>query len=100
MYDRVYAKKGSSEVIAYVKGSETDRDNISLLAVGNAAGRMLRPLIIYKGKTHIYSHFKNTDDKCYLRTNSSGFMDCDILTDYMEKEFFPSLKVPKVRLLT
>ena len=96
MYDRVYAQKGSREVIAYHKSSESDRDNISLLAVGNAAGRMLRPLILYKGKTHIASHFKDTNNACWLSTNSSGFMDAQVLQEYLEKEFLPALTSPKV----
>ena len=96
MYDRVYAQKGSREVIAYHKSSESDRDNISLLAVGNAAGKMLRPLILYKGKTHIASHFKNINNACWLSTNSSGFMDAQVLQEYLEKEFLPALTSPKV----
>ena len=96
MYDRVYAQKGSREVIAYHKSSESDRDNISLLAVGNAAGRMLRPLILYKGKTHIASHFQDTNNACWLSTNSSGFMDAQVLQEYLEKEFLPALTSPKV----
>ena len=96
MYDKVYAQKGTKEVIAYLKTSESDRENISLLAVGNAAGEMLRPLILYKGKTHIASHFKDTNNGCYLSTNSSGFMHAEILQEYLEKELFPSLTAQKV----
>ena len=83
-------------MIAYLKSSETDREKISLLAVGNAAGDMVRPLIVYKGKTHIASRFIDTNNACYLSTNSSGFMDAEILQEYLEKELFPSLTAQKV----
>ena len=96
MYEKANAQKGSREVIAYYKNSESDRDNISLLAVGNAAGRMLRPLTLYKGKTHIASHFEDTNNACWLSTNSSGFMDVQVLQEYLEKEFLPSLTSSKV----
>ena len=85
MYDKAYAQKGTQEVVAYLKTPETDRENISLLAVGNAAGRVFRPLVVYKGKTHIASHFKDTNNGCYMSTNSSGFMDAEILQEYLEK---------------
>ncbi|GAU92014.1 hypothetical protein RvY_04164 [Ramazzottius varieornatus] len=75
IYDKVYAQKGAQEVPAYAKGSETDRENMTLLALGNAAGKMLRALILYKGKMHIESHFADTNDEFFLSTNSSGVMD-------------------------
>ncbi|GAV01471.1 hypothetical protein RvY_12179 [Ramazzottius varieornatus] len=58
--------------------------------MGNAAGKMLRPLILYKGKMHIGSHFRDTPDACYVGTNSSGVMDTDVLTEFLEKEFLTS----------
>lgn len=98
MYDKVYAQKGAKEVPAYVKGSETDRENMTLLALGNAAGKMLRPLILYKGKMHIESHFTDTNDECFLSTNSSGGMDPFVLHDHLEKELSTSIMKHKVNL--
>ncbi|GAV01848.1 hypothetical protein RvY_12492 [Ramazzottius varieornatus] len=94
--DRVYAERGVKEAVGYVNGSESDRENISLLAIGNAAGKMLCPLILYKGKMHIESHFRDTHDACYIGTNSSGVMDTDVLTEFLEKEFLLSITCPKV----
>ncbi|GAV06360.1 hypothetical protein RvY_16369 [Ramazzottius varieornatus] len=91
MYDKGYAQKGTPNITGYVKGSASDRDNMTLLAMGNASGKMLRPLILYSGKLHIESHFDETDDQCFLSTNASGVMDTFVLTDYLEKEWLPSL---------
>ncbi|GAV03707.1 hypothetical protein RvY_14096 [Ramazzottius varieornatus] len=63
--------------------------------MGNAAGKMLRPLILYKGKMHIESHFRDTRDACYIGTSSSGVMDTDVLTEFLEKEFLSSITCPK-----
>ncbi|GAU91743.1 hypothetical protein RvY_03942 [Ramazzottius varieornatus] len=63
--------------------------------MGNAAGRMLRPLILYKGKIHIESHFRDTHDTCYIGTNSSGVMDTEVLTDFLGNEFLSSSTCPK-----
>ncbi|GAV03904.1 hypothetical protein RvY_14269 [Ramazzottius varieornatus] len=95
MYDKGYAQKGTPNVTGYVKGSASDRDNMTLLAVGNASGKMLRPLILYSDKLHIESHFDETDDQCFLSTNASGVMDTFVLTDYLEKEWLPSLTCEK-----
>ncbi|GAU89115.1 hypothetical protein RvY_01706 [Ramazzottius varieornatus] len=64
---------------------------MTLLALGNAAGKMLLPLILYKGKMHIESHFADTNDECFLSTNSSGVMDPFVLHDYLEKEWSTSI---------
>ncbi|GAV00573.1 hypothetical protein RvY_11400 [Ramazzottius varieornatus] len=56
---------------------------------------MLRPLILYSGKLHIESHFDEIDDQCFLSTNASGVMDTFVLTDYLEKEWLPSLTCEK-----
>ncbi|GAV05115.1 hypothetical protein RvY_15291 [Ramazzottius varieornatus] len=95
LYDRVYSEKGVKEAVGCVKGTENDRENISLLAMGNAAGMMLRPLILYRGKMHTESHFRDTHDACYVGTNSSGVMDTDVLTEFLEKEFLSSIRCPK-----
>ncbi|GAU91583.1 hypothetical protein RvY_03810 [Ramazzottius varieornatus] len=95
LYDRVYAERGVKEAVGYVKGSESDRENISLLAMGDAAGKMLRPLILYKEKMHIESHFRDTHDACYNGTYYSGVMHTDVQTDFWRKNFFRPSSVPR-----
>ncbi|GAU98096.1 hypothetical protein RvY_09285 [Ramazzottius varieornatus] len=68
---------------------------MTLLALGNAAGKMLRPLILYKGKMHVESHFADTNDECFLSTNSSGVMDQFVLHDYLVKEWSTSITTHK-----
>ncbi|GAU87348.1 hypothetical protein RvY_00215 [Ramazzottius varieornatus] len=100
LYYKVYAERGVKEAVGYLKSSESDRENISLLAMGSAAGKMLRPLILYKGKMHLESHFRETHDACYVGTNSSGVMDTEVLTEFLEKEFLSSITCPKLILVT
>lgn len=45
---------------------------------------------------NLASWFESTDDEVYVGFNSSGFMDCETMTESAEKEIFPALKVGKV----
>lgn len=54
--NKVTATKGTKEVTSYMDGS--DRDLVTVLACGNAAGVMLRPLILFDGVVHIGSASK------------------------------------------
>ena len=83
LYDKVYSERGVKEVVEYVRGSESDRGNGALLAVKNASENMLRLLILYKGRMHIKPHCEAPHDTCYLSTNSSRFMDNNVLTEYL-----------------
>ncbi|GAU89087.1 hypothetical protein RvY_01681 [Ramazzottius varieornatus] len=46
----------------------------------------LRPLILYKGKMHIESHFRETLDACYVGTNSSRVMDTKVFNRIPREE--------------
>ncbi|GAU95613.1 hypothetical protein RvY_07203 [Ramazzottius varieornatus] len=56
LYGIVYTERDVKEAVGYVKETKTDRENIILMAMENAAGKMPLPLILYKGKMHIESH--------------------------------------------
>lgn len=94
IFDKVYAAKGTSEVESFFDGDE--KECITLLACGNAAGHMLRPLILYNGKVHMMSRFEGTGDRCWIGVNASGYMDCEVFTEYVKKELLPSMTARKV----
>ncbi|XP_055344557.1 uncharacterized protein LOC129592525 [Paramacrobiotus metropolitanus] len=89
----VYAKRGVKEVLSYYDGN--DRELITVLAGGNAAGEILRPLILFDGKVVLASRFEGTDDKCYIGFNSSGVMDNSTFTSYIREEVIPKMTAAK-----
>ncbi|XP_055351928.1 uncharacterized protein LOC129598178 [Paramacrobiotus metropolitanus] len=91
--DFVFARKGTKNVLSYYDGN--DKEVITVLAGGNAAGTILRPLILYDGKMHIASRYRGTQDRCWLGVNHSGVMDTDVFLEYFEKEVLPRLTAPK-----
>ncbi len=94
VYDKVYAAKGSREVDSYFDGDEKER--LTVLACGNAAGLMLRPLILYDGKVDLLSRLDGTNDRCWVGTNSSGYMDNDLFTAYFKHEVIPNMTAYEV----
>ena len=72
----VFSRKGVRDVTTYTKGS--DREQVSVLAGGNAAGRMLKPLVLFSGVCHLASRIVGTENECYVGVNSSGIMDCSV----------------------
>ena len=91
--DKVFAEKGTREVQSFFDGDE--KECITVLACGNAAGRMLRPLILYDGKLHATSRF-DEDKRCWIGVNGSGYMDCAVFTAYVKNELIPSMTAKKV----
>ncbi|XP_055356532.1 uncharacterized protein LOC129601694 [Paramacrobiotus metropolitanus] len=89
----VYAKRGVKEVLSYYDGN--DRELITVLAGGNAAGEILRPLILFDGKVFLASRFDGTDDRCHMGFNSSGVMDNSTFTSYIREEVIPKMTAAK-----
>lgn len=86
--------KGKKDVTTLMIG--TDRELVTVLACGNAAGEMLRPLSLCNGIMHIYSRFDGADENCRITTNASGVMDHATFADYSRREVFPIMTTPKV----
>ena len=97
IYDKVYAAKGTPEVQSYYDGDA--KECITLLACGNAAGKTMRPLILYDGKVHLTYRF-NPKELCSIGVNPLGYMDCAIFREYVEKELIPNTIAKKDCLLT
>ena len=96
LHDVVYSRKGVREVATFAECS--DREQVTVLAGGNAAGFMLRPLILFGGVCHVASRITGTDDKCFVGVNNSGTMDYVVWNEYFLKELLSSLSAPKVCL--
>ena len=90
----VIARTGVRNVQIF--GNGTDREQFTVLAGGNAAGRMLRPVVLYNGTCHLESRITETRNECYAGVNKSGVMDCKVWNEYMTKEVLPALTAPKV----
>ena len=69
------------------------KKNATLLACGNAGGKMLRPLVIFNGIMHIDSRWENTEERCWIGVNLSGYMDCPLFTEYVKAELIPRMTV-------
>jgi hypothetical protein len=81
-------------VDSYFDGDPKER--LTVLACGNAAGIMLRPLILYDGKVNLVSRLDGTHDQCLIATNASGYMDNVLFTAYIKEELIPRMTAMKV----
>ncbi|XP_055330549.1 uncharacterized protein LOC129582943, partial [Paramacrobiotus metropolitanus] len=84
---------GVKDVLSYYDGN--DRELITVLAGGNAAGEILRPLILFDGKVVLASHFNETNDMCHIGFNSSGIMDNATFASYVREEVIPRMTAEK-----
>lgn len=94
MWRRVYAIKGTKQVL-----SSSDYDSKQLLTVlagGNAAGLMCRPLVLYDGRLQISSRFDGTEDKVLIGVNRSGWMDNEYFAAFVREELLPKITADKV----
>ena len=96
IYDKVYAAKGTNEVESYFDGDE--KASITLLACGNAAGRMSPPLVLFDGSMHMEWRWDGVEGRCWIGVNSSGYMDCEIFTKYVKEELIPKMTAKRVSL--
>ena len=83
------------DATTYAEGS--DREQVSVLGGGNAAGYMLRPLVLFSGVCHLASCIVGTENRCYVGVNSSGIMDYNVWKEYFSKDVLPALTAWNVR---
>lgn len=93
-FNRVYAPRGVPVIQSIVEG--TNRDQITVLACGNAAGVMLKPFILYTGTLRNRSRFDSTNDECVIGVNSTGTMDNPTFADYVKNHAIPYVIEQKV----
>ena len=94
LFDRVIAKKGLREVTSQFNG--TDKECVTILPCGNAAGQQLKLLALYAGKLHLQSRLEDTRNLCYHSVNTSGYMDEIHFANYVKQEVFPAMTENKV----
>jgi len=93
-YRTVYAERGDPEVLSFSVGD--DRSQLSVLACGNAAETMLRPLVLYDGVLDLASRVDGTGDNFLVTTNKSGWMDNEKFTAFVVEELIPAMPLGKV----
>ena len=94
LFDRVIAKKGLKEVTSQFNGNE--KECVTILPCGNAAGQQLKLLALYSGKLHLQSRLIDTRNLCYHSVNNSGYMDEIHFANYVKQEVFPAMTENKV----
>ena len=97
MWNRVYACKGTKEVESTTDFDE--KEHLTVLAGGNAAGFMLRPFILFDGKVQLASRFEGTEDKVWIGVNNSGYIDNPNFTAFVVNELIPAMTADKVFLV-
>ena len=94
MFDRVVARKGMKQIPSQFDGAE--KETVTVLPCGNAAGKQLRFMAVYEGKVHEESRLDDTFDLCFHAVNTSGYMDQLLFATYIKKEVFPAMTENKV----
>ena len=94
LYDRVVAEKGANQIPSQFNGNE--KENVTILPCGNAAGLQLKFLALYSGKVHLQSRLDGTHNLCYHAVNPSGYVDQSHFANYVKQEIFPAMTEIKV----
>ncbi|GAU92488.1 hypothetical protein RvY_04564 [Ramazzottius varieornatus] len=92
MYDRVIARKGVRQIASQYDG--TEKELVTILPCGNAAGVQLRFMALFSGKLHVQSRLDDTHNLCYQAVNASGYMDQLLFANYVKAEVFPAITEP------
>ncbi|XP_074643541.1 uncharacterized protein LOC141900547 [Tubulanus polymorphus] len=88
---KIVARKGSRYVQARISGN---RETITIMACGNAAGQMLAPNVIFKGKTA--ASLQSVDSNrappgTTVSVSESGWTKQGIATLWFKKSFLPAI---------
>jgi hypothetical protein len=87
---QVLAKRGSRWVPE--TGGGSGKESITVHICGSAAGEVLPPYIVYKGK-HLYTSWTNHGPPgARYSTSPSGWMEKDNFQSWMQKLFIPRVK--------
>ena len=94
IWNRVLAIKGTKQVESSTEYDPKER--LTVLVGGNAAGLLLRALILFDGKVQLSSRFEGTEDRCWIGVNPSGWMKNQNFTSYVVNELIPAMTADKV----
>ena len=95
LFDKVIARKGVNQIPSQFDG--TEKECVTILPCGNAAGLQLKFMALYSGKVHVQSRLDGTEGMCYHAVNGCGYMDEKHFAEYIKQEVFSSMTEEKVR---
>ncbi|GAV08482.1 hypothetical protein RvY_18165 [Ramazzottius varieornatus] len=101
MFDRVLGRKGMRQIYSQFDG--TEKELVTILPCGNAAGLQLPFMALFSGKRRVRSRLDGTIGHSYQVVNDSGTMDQLHFANHRKLVVFPAmtkLKVTKDNLLS
>ncbi|GAU99680.1 hypothetical protein RvY_10641 [Ramazzottius varieornatus] len=87
MFDRVVGRKGMRQIYSQFDG--TEKELVTILPCGNAAGLQLPFMALFSGKRHVRSRLDGTSGHCYPGVNDSGTMDQLHFANYLNDRVIP-----------
>ncbi|GAU93903.1 hypothetical protein RvY_05766 [Ramazzottius varieornatus] len=96
MFDRVVGRKGMRQIYSQFDG--TEKELVTILPCGNAAGLQLPFMALFSGKLHVRSRLDGTGGHCYQGVNASGTMDQLHFANYLKMVVFPAMTKTKTVL--
>ncbi|GAV09462.1 hypothetical protein RvY_19004, partial [Ramazzottius varieornatus] len=92
MFDRVVRRKEMRQIYSQFDG--TEKELVTILPCGDAAGLQLPFMTLFSGKRHVRSRPDGTSGHCYQGVNDSGSMDH--FANYLKLIVFPAMTKMKV----
>ena len=93
--DRVLGRKGSKDVYIRVNN---EKENVTLLVSGNAAGQIAPPLLMFNYKRIPLEIYEKMPPGWSYGTSDSGWMQGENFFEYIANVFHPWLKAEKIAL--
>ncbi|GAV07531.1 hypothetical protein RvY_17356 [Ramazzottius varieornatus] len=87
MFDRVVGRKRMHQIYSQFDG--TEKELVTILPCGNAAGLQLPFMALFSGKRHVRSRPDGTSGHCYQGVNDSGTMDQLHFANYLNDRVIP-----------
>ncbi|GAV09127.1 hypothetical protein RvY_18721 [Ramazzottius varieornatus] len=94
MFDRVVGRKEMRQIYSQFDG--TEKELVTILPCGDAAGLQLPFMTLFSGKRHVRSRPDGTSGHCYQGVNDSGSMDQLHFANYVKLTVFPAMTKMKV----
>lgn len=92
---RASTKKGTVAMM-----TEASREFCTVLDTISAAGRVIPPFIVWKGKTHRDTYYKDEGEQdATFAVSDSGYMDDELGFLYISKHFEPHTRTGRPRIL-
>ncbi|GAU94358.1 hypothetical protein RvY_06147 [Ramazzottius varieornatus] len=93
IFDRVVGRKGMRQIYSQFDG--TEKELVTILPCGNAAGLQLPFMALFSGKLHVRSRLDGTGGHCYQGVNATGTKDQLHFANYLKMVVFPAMTKTK-----